>query len=74
MCEYSLTMKRDGRTLDRATLETIRKMAVQRVRGGGRPRALTAGQERRVFRWIDGKNPMRYDFDFGQAGTIATMT
>ena len=29
------TMKRDDRTLDHATLETIRKMAVQRVREGG---------------------------------------
>jgi hypothetical protein len=32
-----LTMKRDGRTLDHATLEAIRKMAVQRVREGERP-------------------------------------
>ena len=30
-------MKRDGRTLDHATLESIRKMAVQRVREGERP-------------------------------------
>ena len=99
------TMKRDGRTLDHATLETIRKMAVQRVREGerpsdviasfgmhrctiygwlkaargrgkglkvlaskpatGRPRTLTALQERQVFRWINGKNPMQYGFDFG---------
>ncbi|TDJ69796.1 MAG: helix-turn-helix domain-containing protein, partial [Proteobacteria bacterium] len=27
-------MKRDGRTLDRATLETIRLMAIERVREG----------------------------------------
>jgi transposase len=99
------TMKRDGRTLDHATLETIRRLAVQRVgegerasdvissfgmhrctiygwlkaaRGGGhglkalaakpasgRPRSLTAGQEHQVFRWINGKNPMQYGFDFG---------
>ena len=98
-------MKRDGRTLDHATLEFIRKMAVQRVREGeqpsdviasfgmhrctiygwlkaargrghglkalaakpasGRPRSLTAGQEHQVFRWINGKNPMQYGFDFG---------
>ena len=98
-------MKRDGRTLDHATLETIRKMAVQRVHEGerpseviasfgmhrctiygwlaavrgrgkglkslaskpatGRPRTLTAAQERQVFRWINGKNPMQYGFDFG---------
>jgi transposase len=99
------TMKRDGRTLDHATLETIRRMAVQRVREGerasdviasfgmhrctiyswlkaargrghglkalaakpasGRPRTLTVGQEHQVFRWINGKNPMQYGFDFG---------
>ena len=98
-------MKRDGRTLDHATLETIRKMAVERVLEGerpsevianygfhrctiyawlnaargrgkglralasrpstGRPRTLTAAQERQVFRWINGKNPMQYGFDFG---------
>jgi transposase len=98
-------MKRDGRTLDHRTLETIRTMAVARVREGerpsaviasygfhrctiyrwltiarrrgqglkalaarpatGRPRTLTAGQERQVFRWINGKNPMQYGFDFG---------
>jgi len=98
-------MKRDGRTLGHATLETIRKMAVERVRDGerasdviasygfhrctiygwlkaargrgkglkalaarpatGRPRTLTAAQERQVFRWINGKNPMQYGFDFG---------
>lgn len=100
-----LAMKRDGRTLDHATLETIRTMAVERVREGerpsaviasygfhrctiygwlkaargrgkglkalaarpatGRPRTLTTAQERHVFRWINGKNPMQYGFDFG---------
>jgi transposase len=99
------TMKRDGRTLDHKTLETIRQMAVQRVREGerpseviasygfhrctiygwlhaargrgkglralaarratGRPRTLTARQERQVFRWVNGKNPLQYGFDFG---------
>jgi len=98
-------MKRDGRTLDHATLETIRTMAVERVREGerpseviasygfhrctiygwlkvarsrghglralasrpatGRPRTLTAAQERQVFRWVNGKNPRQYGFDFG---------
>ena len=97
-------MKRDGRELDHATLETIRTMAVQRVREGekpkdviasygmhrctiygwlkaakgrgkglralaskpstGRPRTLTTEQERQVFRWVNGKNPMQYGFDF----------
>ncbi|MGH6630336.1 MAG: IS630 family transposase, partial [Burkholderiales bacterium] len=98
-------MKRDGRTLDHGTLETIRKMAVERVREGarpsaviasygfhrctiygwlktargrgkglkalaarpatGRPRTLTAAQERQVFRWVNGKTPMQYGCDFG---------
>ena len=98
-------MTRDGRTLDHGTLETIRTMAVVRVREGerpsaviasdgfhrctiyrwlkaargrgnglralasrpasGRPRTLTATQERQVFRWVNGKNPMQYGFDFG---------
>ena len=98
-------MTRDGRTLDHGTLETIRKMAVERVREGerpsdvissygfhrctiyrwlmaargrghglhalaarpatGRPRTLTARQERQVFHWINGKNPRQYGFDFG---------
>lgn len=98
-------MTRDGRTLDHGTLETIRTMAVARVREGarpseviasygfhrctiyrwlkaargrgnglralasrpasGRPRTLTAKQERQVFRWVNGKNPMQYGFDFG---------
>lgn len=34
-------------------------------RGTGRPRKLTPEQERQVFRWINGKNPMQYGFDFG---------
>jgi transposase len=98
-------MKRDGRSLDHTTLDTIRTMAVQRVRDGerpsdviasfgmhrctiygwmkaasgrgkglralvakpatGRPRTLTQAQERQVFRWVNGKNPMQYGFDFG---------
>ena len=98
-------MKRDGRTLDRATLETIRLMAIERVREGearaevmaslgfnrttiykwlkaalqpgvgikalrstkatGRPRTLTAAQERQVFRWVNGRDPRQYGLDFG---------
>ncbi len=98
-------MKIDGRSLDHATLETIRRMALRRVREGekpsvvvasygfcrttiykwlrqargrgrgeralratqatGRPRTLTAAQERQVFRWINGRDPRQYGFDFG---------
>ena len=98
-------MKRDGRTLDGASLETIRLMAIERVREGeapaevmasfgfnrttiykwlkaalqpgvgikalrstkatGRPRTLTAAQERQVFRWVNGRDPRQYGLDFG---------
>lgn len=34
-------------------------------KGTGLPRKLRAAQERQVFRWINGKNPMQYGFDFG---------
>ena len=31
----------------------------------GRPRSLTPGQEKQVFRWINGRDPRQYGFDFG---------
>jgi transposase len=31
----------------------------------GRPRKLSAAQERRVFGWVNGKSPRQYGFDFG---------
>lgn len=31
----------------------------------GRPRTLTPTQERQVFRWVHGKSPLQYGFDFG---------
>jgi transposase len=31
----------------------------------GRPRSLTPRPERRVFRWVNGNNPMQYGFDSG---------
>lgn len=39
--------------------------ALRSTRATGRPRSLTAAQERQVFRWINGKNPRQYGFDFG---------
>jgi transposase len=39
--------------------------ALLSTKGSGRPRTLTAAQERQVFRWINGKNPRQYGFDFG---------
>jgi transposase len=108
-------MRRDGRALDHRTLETIRLMAVERVRDGespssviasfgfsrtaiyrwiraarkpgvglkalhakpatGRPRRLTPEQEKRVFRWINGRNPRQYGLDFGlwTRSVVATL-
>ena len=34
-------------------------------KGTGRPPKLTAAQGRQVFRWINGKDPRQYGFDFG---------
>jgi transposase len=96
-------MRIDGRTLSHETSETIRHLAVQRVkegerpssviasyglcrtsiyrwlraaqRGGkkalqarkhpGRPAALSPRQKLQVRRWINGKDPRQYGFDFG---------
>ena len=96
-------MRIDGRTLSHETSETIRHLAVQRVkegerpsaviesygrcrttiykwlraqkRGGmkalkarkhpGRPSTLSSEQKLKVRRWINGKDPRQYGFDFG---------
>lgn len=39
--------------------------ALRSTKGTGRPRSLTPAQERQVFRWVNGKNPRLYGFDFG---------
>ncbi len=39
--------------------------ALRSTRGTGRPRSLTPAQERQVFRWINGRNPLQYGLDFG---------
>ncbi len=39
--------------------------ALRSTRGTGRPRSLTAAQERQVFRWINGRDPRQYGLDFG---------
>ena len=48
-------MKRDGRTLDHATLETIRMMAVERVREGEAPAAVIASygfSRTSIYKWL----------------------
>jgi transposase len=39
--------------------------ALRSTKGTGRPRKLTRAQEARVFRWVNGKRPDQYGFDFG---------
>jgi transposase len=39
--------------------------ALRSTKGTGRPRKLSASQERQVFRWVNGKSPYQYGFDFG---------
>ena len=39
--------------------------ALRSTRGTGRPRSLTPAQERQVFLWINGRNPLQYGLDFG---------
>lgn len=102
--EVQSVMRKDGRTYDRKTQETIRLMAVARMlegekvttvmasyglcrttaykwlakargrgrgqrcllarKGTGRTPKLTRTQKSQVFRWVNGKNPMQYGFDF----------
>jgi len=48
-------MKRDGRTLDHGTLETIRLMAVERVREGEAPSAVIASygfNRTTIYKWL----------------------
>ena len=48
-------MKRDGRGFDHRTLEVIRLMAVERVRGGERPSAVIASygfHRTTIYKWI----------------------
>lgn len=39
--------------------------ALRSTKATGRPRSLTAAQEKQVFRWINGRNPRQYGLDFG---------
>ena len=39
--------------------------ALRSTQATGRPRSLSPAQERRVFRWINGRDPRQYGLDFG---------
>ena len=49
-------MKRDGRNFDHQTLETIRLMAIERVREGEAPSAVIASygfSRTTIYKWIN---------------------
>lgn len=39
--------------------------ALRSTQGTGRPRKLSAAQERQVFGWVNGKSPYQYGWDYG---------
>jgi len=39
--------------------------ALRSTKATGRPRSLSPAQERRVFRWVNGRDPRQYGLDFG---------
>ena len=39
--------------------------ALRSTKATGRPRTLSAAQERQVFRWVNGHDPRQYGLDFG---------
>ena len=39
--------------------------ALRSTKATGRPRSLTAAQEKQVFRWVNGRDPRQYGLDFG---------
>ena len=59
-----------GRTTIYKWLEAVKGKgrgldALRSRKATGRPRKLTKSQQQRVFRWINGKDPRQYGFDFG---------
>jgi len=39
--------------------------ALRSTKSTGRPRSLSPAQEKRVFRWVNGRDPRQYGLDFG---------
>jgi len=63
MAGYGLCRTTGYKWLARTRGRGLKALAARH--GSGRPRKLTPAQERQVFRWINGKNPTQYGFDFG---------
>jgi transposase len=53
------------RCMNAATVHSkgVRRLAA--CKASGRQKKLTATRERQVCRWVNGRNPMQHDFDFG---------
>lgn len=65
MASYGLCRTTAYKWLAKARGRGRGKRALAARKGTGRPSKLTTSQKRQVFRWINGKNPLQYGFDFG---------
>jgi transposase len=65
IASYGMNRTTIHKWLDRAKGKGAGLRKLKARKGTGRPRKLDAKQERQVFRWVNGKNPNQYGFDFG---------
>jgi len=65
IASYGLNRTVIYRWLKAASKPGVGMRALDSKKASGRKRTLTDAQEKQVFRWINGKNPMQYGFDFG---------
>lgn len=64
MASYGLCRTTGYKWLARVRGQGRGKRCLVARTGAGRKSKLTATQKSRVFRWVNGKNPMQYGFDF----------
>jgi transposase len=65
IASYGMNRTTIHKWLDRAKGKGAGLRKLKANKGTGRPRKLDVKQERQVFRWVNGKNPNQYGFDFG---------
>lgn len=65
MASYGLCRTTAYKWLAKARGPGRGKHALAARKGTGRPSKLSTAQKRQVFRWVNGKNPLQYGFDFG---------
>lgn len=65
MASYGLCRTTAYKWLAKARGPGRGKRALVARKGTGRPPTLKRAQKRQVFRWVNGKNPLQYGFDFG---------